>query len=91
MNTDQISPTVKRYFIWSGPASIAILLAALVVLMGFVPPPRPSWSAERIADIYASNQTSILIGAFLFTTFSVLWANWAAVVIARCRDWKSVV
>ncbi|WP_336157896.1 hypothetical protein [Amycolatopsis sp. VC5-11] len=86
MGSSQISPTVKKWFIWSGPLSLAPFVAALVLLARMVPPPRPSWSAERIAEVYAGNQTGILVAAFVAIVSIALWANWAGVVIAECRS-----
>lgn len=86
MNTDQVSPTVKKWFIWSGPGALVPFIIALLFLARMVPPPRPSWSAERIAAVYAGNQQGILMAAFIAIVSIAFWANWAGVVIAQSRQ-----
>lgn len=85
MNPDPISPIIRRCFIWSGPILIALATVTIVGVMRLVPPPRPAWSAERIAAVYRDHQTSILIGCLIFITATVLMLTWASVLIAQCR------
>jgi hypothetical protein len=85
MTADPISPTVRRCFIWTGPVLIVLATVTIVGVMRLVPPPRPAWSAEQIADVYRSGQTNILIGCFVFITATVLMLTWASVLIAQCR------
>jgi hypothetical protein len=59
---------------------------ALLLLARMVPPPRPSWSAERITQVYVDHQQGILIGAFIAIVSIAFWANWAGVVVAECRS-----
>ena len=85
MSSDPISPAVRRCFIWTGPAFMVALGIVFVALIRFIPPPRPSWSADQIAELFRHNQTSILIGCFLYVAVVVLFVTWASVLIAQCR------
>jgi hypothetical protein len=63
---------IKRW-IWkaavlSWPVGLVIFMVGFVFFAGFVPPPSPQWSAERVAEFYAHNTTGIRIG-MLMTLF----------------------
>ena len=86
METDPISPVVRRIFIWSAPALFVIATVSIVVLMRLLlPAPHPAWSAERIAGVYRDNQIGILVGCFIFLAFCTLLVSWAAILIGQCR------
>lgn len=54
--------------ILSWPVGFALFAIGFIFVAGFVPPPSPEWSAERITQFYAENTTSIRIG-LLMTLF----------------------
>jgi hypothetical protein len=63
---------IKRW-VWMGsilcwPVGLVIFMVGFMVVAGFVPPPSPSWSAERVTEFYAANTTSIRVG-LLMTLF----------------------
>jgi hypothetical protein len=55
------------------------------VIAGFVPPPRESWSAQRIADFYAANRTAIRIGLIGSMFASTLLLPFFTVVSSEMR------
>lgn len=85
MSSDPISPAVRRIFIWTGPLFLVVLGIAFVAFIRFIPPPRPSSSAEQIAELFRHNHTSILIGCFIYVSLVVLLLTWASVLIVQCR------
>ncbi|MGV0735047.1 hypothetical protein ABQF35_05075 [Mycobacterium syngnathidarum] len=85
MTADYVHPLVRRGFILSGPLLMVVFCGAVLGPMGFIPPPRPTWSAQRIAEFYGQHQTAIMFGALIWCVGSVLLVLWAAALIAQCR------
>lgn len=64
----RIKRRVWMLSILAWPVGLVIFLVGFAVVAGFVPPPSPGWSAERITEFYSENTTSIRIG-MLMTLF----------------------
>jgi hypothetical protein len=50
---------------WSGLAFAVLYGLPFVVIARFIPPPSPSWSAERIDALFVNHTMSIRIGMVL--------------------------
>jgi hypothetical protein len=97
MTTDVHSPptvhpetlAIKRRLwmacVWAWPAAIVCFGIPFALVAGFVPPPNPSWSAERIAGFYADNLTGIRVGILCAMFASALLLPFYAVVSAEIR------
>jgi hypothetical protein len=72
-------------FIWSWPVCVIAFLIAFMVIAGFVPPPKESWSAQRIAQFYAANRTGIRIGLIGSMFASALMLPFFTVISAEMR------
>src|SRR5437763_1174404 len=81
--------TVKRRLwlacIWVWPVALVGFGIFFVLVAGFVPPPRESWSAARIARFYADNRTGIRIGLIGAMFFSALLLPCYTVLSAELR------
>jgi len=73
----------QRVLAWCGPMYVLTILVGLVLVAGFIPPPRPSLSADEIAQVYAQSTTSIRIGLLIAITGTALYAPFAAAISAQ--------
>jgi hypothetical protein len=62
-----VSAGSQVVLVWWGIAFTTIYALAVAFLLRIVPPPSPTWSAERVAEFYQQNSGSILLGAVLTT------------------------
>jgi hypothetical protein len=80
---------IKRHIwsaaLWCWPVCLLGFGFFFVVIAGFVPPPRESWSAQQIADFYAADRTGIRVGILGAMFFSALMVPFFAVVSAEIR------
>jgi hypothetical protein len=75
--------TNQKVLAWCGPAYVLAIVVGLVLVAGFIPPPRPSLSAHQIAQVYAQNPTGIRIGLFIAISGTALYAPFAAAISAQ--------
>lgn len=71
--------------LWCWPVCLVGFLIFFVGIAGFVPPPKESWSAERIAEFYEENRTGIRVGMIGAMFFSALMLPFFTVVSAEIR------
>ncbi|CAM4184154.1 hypothetical protein MB901379_04102 [Mycobacterium basiliense] len=57
--------------LWTLPVVVMIWISAFVLFPGFTPPMSPAMSAERVAEFYRENQSSIRYSMILFNWFCV--------------------
>jgi hypothetical protein len=87
---DGVVPEATRRRIWSAclwcwPVCLVGFAFCFVIVAGFVPPPRESWSAQRIAQFYADNRTAIRVGLIGSMFFSALMVPFFTVISAEIR------
>lgn len=66
--------------VWSAPVFIVLYAISFVGISGFVPPPSPSWGAERIAELFDQHRFGIRVGQVLSLMFSTLLFPFFAVI-----------
>lgn len=71
--------------VWAWPVSVVCFGIPFVFLAGFIPPPSPSWSSERIASFYADNLTGIRVGILGALFASALLLPFYAVVSSEIK------
>jgi hypothetical protein len=69
-----------KVFLWGGPVLVASVVVGMVPLLGFIPPPSATLSAEEVAAIYSESQTSIRVGCLMLMICWTLWGTWGAVI-----------
>lgn len=85
MKTGEMNATIMRVFVWSGVVLVAALIFAQGWMMGFIPAPPPSLSAEELARIFIERKDSILIGALLQCICWSFWFTWATPIMVFIR------
>ena len=81
-----MSRRIQMMCAWSGLAFAVLYGLAFVVIARFIPPPSPSWSAERIDALFIDHATSIRIGmvlAIIFVTLLFPYFTFISVQIGR--------
>lgn len=71
---------------WAGPVFLLGVAISWAGIAGFILPPKENWSAERIAEFYRDNETSVRIGmegAILFALFYFVWSLAITLVMRR--------
>lgn len=76
---------IKTFCLWSWPLCLVGFLVFFAVVARFIPPPGESWSAQQVADFYASHRTSIRIGILGSMFFSALMIPFFTVLSAEIR------
>lgn len=66
---------IVRWLVWSGPFTFAVVAAGMLIA-GFIPPHPPSASAEAIAREFIEHATWIKIGCSLVFIGACFWATW---------------
>ena len=66
--------------VWAGPVFFVLYLIALAGFARFVPPPAPSWSADRIAEVFTDHANQIRVGMVLGLIATTLLIPFFAVI-----------
>jgi hypothetical protein len=74
----------QKFCAWTGPIGCILMFIGLL-LMGFLPLPRPGLSADEFATLYRSNPTGIIIGSILFQLGGALWCAFAAIISVHMK------
>lgn len=85
MKHTEMNTTVMRVFVWSGVVLVAALIFAQGWLMGFIPPPSPSLSAQELAQIFIERKSNILVGTLIQCICWCLYGTWAIPIIIFIR------
>lgn len=85
MKQMEMNTTLMRGFLWSGVVLVATLIVAQGFIMGFIPPPSPNLSAEKLTQIFIQGQGAILGGSLIQCIFWSLWFTWATPIIIFIR------
>jgi hypothetical protein len=75
-----------RLCAWAGPVFLLGVAISWAGIAGFFLPPRQNWSAERIAEFYRDNETSVrfgMEGAIMFALFYFVWSLAITLVMRR--------
>jgi len=81
----EMNTTMMRLFMWSGVVLVGALIVAQGMMMGFVPGPSPSLSAEALAQIFIERKDMILLGSVLQIICWSFYATWAIPIILFIR------
>jgi hypothetical protein len=73
------------FCVWAWPIGFVTFMIAFVFIAGFVPPPSPAWSAERIGRFYADNRTGIRVGMIGAMFGSALLLPFFTIISAEIR------
>ena len=60
-----MSERSQKVLVWWTVIALVIYAAALGFLFRMLPPPSPTWSAERVAEFYSDHATGIKLGAVI--------------------------
>lgn len=71
--------------LWCWPVCLVGFFVFFALIAGFVPPPRESWGAQRIAAFYADDRTAIRIGLIGAMFFSALMVPFFTAISAEIR------
>jgi hypothetical protein len=74
------SPTLMRWFAWSGPFLVACWIAALCGFGRFIPPKSPSSSALSITHFYLHHTSALRIDTVVLMLTGGFWATWGAAI-----------
>ena len=75
-----MSNKIQLACVWSAVVFIVIYAISFAGISGFVPPPSPLWSAERIAEMFDQHRVGIRIGQVLSLASATLLFPFFAVV-----------
>lgn len=75
-----MSKRIQLMCVWSAPLFMVLYAIAFVGFSGFIPPPAPSWSADRIAQVFDQNRMGIRIGQVLGLISTTLLFPFFAVI-----------
>jgi uncharacterized membrane protein YjgN (DUF898 family) len=67
-----MSTRIQLACVWSGVAFIVLYAIGFWAIAGFIPPPRPSMSAEQVGALYDAHRTEIRIGMLVALVASTL-------------------
>jgi hypothetical protein len=82
---DRIRRRVWTAAVWSWPVGVVAFGVSFVFVVGFVPPPAPSLSAQQIAEVFAANRTGIRIGVLISMFASALLLPFLTAVSAEIK------
>jgi len=75
-----VAKRIQLACVWAGSVFFVLYLIALVGFARFVPPPAPSWSADRIAEIFTDHAIQIRVGMVLGLIATTLLIPFFAVI-----------
>jgi hypothetical protein len=81
----QPNSTLLRALLWSGVVMVASIVVMQGFVMGFIPPPSPALSAREIADRYAQNQFSMILGSATILCSFTLYSTWVVPITVMIR------
>ncbi len=76
---------MPKWCIWSGPAFTLLFAIGFWAVARMVPPPAPSFTAQQVADIFASNRFRIRLGLMISMASSTLFFPFVAVMSSYLR------
>ena len=76
---------MMRLLTYSGLVNLAGVGIGFALLLHMVPPPAPTWSAERTLHWVQDHQTSMLIGGAICTFFWMFFVSWMAPILLYVR------
>lgn len=71
--------------VWCGVGFVVLFLLAFWIIGNFVPPPSPSWDAQRLTEFYLANSTRIRVGMIISAFAAILIVPWAAAINVQLR------
>ena len=77
--------SIQNLCVWSGPAFLGTFGVGFVGLAQFLPPPGPSLTAERVAELYQVNSDLKCAGVVLMLLSCGFLLSWAAAISALMR------
>ena len=88
----------QRAILWWGIGLATVFAFALIFLMKMVPPPNANWSADKVAEFYRENSTSIRwgavisgwTGAFMMPILAVVAIQMARVETGGAKIWAAL-
>ena len=75
-----MSKKIQLVCVWSAPVFLVLYAIAFIGIAGFIPPPSPQWSAQRIAEFFDHHRMGIRVGQVLSLAFSTLLFPFFAVI-----------
>lgn len=76
--------SLERWCVWSGVAAITCFTFGFV-FAGFIPPPSPSWSIERVVAYYQQHATGIRAGMVLMMISGMFVPPLVALISVQMR------
>ena len=76
--------SIQVSFAWCGVICVLLFLFALLI-SGFLPPAKPAWTADVVAEHYRTHTTEIRIGMSLMLLAGMFYAAFAAVISGQMR------
>lgn len=77
--------SIQNLCVWSGPAFLGAFGFGFAGLAQFLPPPGPSLSAERVAELYQVNSDLKCAGVVSMLISCGFLLSWAAAISAQMR------
>jgi hypothetical protein len=71
--------------LWCAPLVVLTLAVGWALLAQFFPPHDPTWTAQKVAAVYAAHRGGIRVGMVLAMVSGVFFAFWSAVVIVQVK------
>jgi hypothetical protein len=85
MENQEMNTSIMRVFLWSGVVTIAALIVAQGIIMGFVPGASPALSADELRQIFVDRKSQILIGSLLQIICWTFYSTWCIPIIMFIR------
>ncbi|MFJ9390484.1 hypothetical protein ACIRON_16790 [Nocardioides sp. NPDC101246] len=75
----------QRILIWSGPLMVLLFLVSFLFIAGYIPPSRPSESADGLARMYTDRSNAILAGMIVAMIGSTLLTPWGVAISGQIK------
>ena len=79
---------VAKAFTWSAVVVVLGLLVAQAFIMGFVPAPSPTLSADELRQVFIDRRFQIQIGSIIQIVAWSFWATWGSSSRHSCEGWS---